>query len=281
MQKFFEELQLEKLRFDGCALGLRSVNNDPIRKPWCVATNKGHIFRAFAKYSCPGKDKHPYHEPCAGTYTKRTEGYTWPFADVVHKAWGNSQLEIHRGIESCEAGYFRKLNRKAIPAMPCQTTTETSTKTQFHMTHRPGSEHHPAYNAMVARLLASREVNINPKALQAIFEEGEKLLKQGVCDVTSVRVKRDVIRDAMGLNKQVHFARIFPICSEKGSELPESGPDRKFKGRCVVQGNGVKDENCHAAVFQELSSSPATLGAAKSVDAYGCVKGNEVQRCDA
>ena len=54
--KFFDEIQLEKIKFDGCALGLRSDNNDPIRKPWTVATNNGHIFRAFSKYSCPGHE---------------------------------------------------------------------------------------------------------------------------------------------------------------------------------------------------------------------------------
>ena len=41
------------------------------------------------------------------------------------------------------------------------------------------------------------------------------------------------------------------------------------------------DENSHAAISQELSSSPATLEAAKSVDAYGCFGGNETQQCDA
>ena len=41
-----------------------------------------------------------------------------------------------------------------------------------------------------------KEVNRNPKAQQAILEEGEKLLKQGVWDLASVREKRDVIRDA-------------------------------------------------------------------------------------
>ena len=280
VQEFFAELQLEKIKFDGCALGLRSDSNDPIRKPWSVATNNGHIFRAFAKYTCPGKDKHPYHEPCAGKYTKRTENYTWPFTDVIHKAWRDSHLEIQRGIESCEARYFRKLNRKTIPAMPCRTVTETSTETPI-TTHRPRSEHHPVYNAMVARLLTSKEVQSNPKALQAILEEGEKLLKQGVWDITSVRERRDVIQEATRLNKKVHFARIFPICSEKGSELPEGDPDRKYKGRCVVQGNDVRDENSHAAIFQELSSSPATLEAAKSVDAYGAIEGNDTQQCDA
>ena len=174
------------------------------------------------------KDKHPYHEPCAGKYTKRTENYTWPFTDIIHKAWRDNHLEIQRGIESCEARYFRKLNRKIIPAMPCQTVTETSTETPL-TTHRPRSEHHPVYNAMVARLLTSKEVQSNPKALQAILEEGEKLLKQGVWYITSVRERRDVIQEATRLNKKVHFARIFPICSEKGSELPEGDPDRNIR----------------------------------------------------
>ena len=39
---------------------------------------------------------------------------------------------------------------------------------------------------MVARLL-TMEVNNHPKAQQAILEEGEKLLKQCVLDVNSVR----------------------------------------------------------------------------------------------
>ena len=98
--------------------------------------------------------------------------------------------------------------------MPCTTNTETNTNTQ-NLTHRPRSQHQPAYNAMVARLLTMKEVNSNPKAQQAILEEGGKLLKQGVWNVKSVREKRDVIRDAMKNNKKVHFARISPICSEK------------------------------------------------------------------
>ena len=58
-------------------------------------------------------------------------------------------------------------------------------------------------------------VNNNPKALQAILEEGEKLLKQDVWDIITARERRDVIKDAVRLNKKVRFARIFPTCSEK------------------------------------------------------------------
>ena len=108
---------------------------------------------------------------------------------------------------------------------------------------------------MVARLLTAKEVHSNPKALQAILEEGEKLLKQGVWDITTVRERRDVTKDAIRF-KKVHFARIFPICSEKGSELPEGDPDRKFKGRCVVQGNDVKDETHTRPYFRNSLRHP-------------------------
>ena len=66
---------------------------------------------------------------------------------MVHKAWKHSQLELNRGIESCVARYFRKLNRKAIPATPCQTKAYIKTNIQHLATHRPRSEHHPAHNA--------------------------------------------------------------------------------------------------------------------------------------
>eukprot|EP00972_Heterocapsa_arctica_P103311 15223697-Heterocapsa_arctica.AAC.1 len=61
----------------------------------------------------------------------------------------------------------------------------------------------------------------------------------------------------------------FRICSGKGSEVPVNDPQRKMQGRCVIQGSDVRDENFKTAIFQELSSSPATLEAAKSVYAYG------------
>ena len=46
-------------------------------------------------------------------------------------------------------------------------------------------------------------------------------------------------------------------CYEKGSELPDDDPNKKFKGRTVFQGNNVCDENSVAALFAELGLSPA------------------------
>ena len=71
---------------------------------------------------------------------------------------------------------------------------------------------------------------------------------------------------------------IFGIVVEKHPELPVGHPDRKFKGRLVFQGNEVKDENAHYAIFSELSSSPATLEASKSVDACGLFPRNALPK---
>ena len=51
---------------------------------------------------------------------------------------------------------------------------------------------------------------------------------------------------------------------EKNSELDENDPNRKFKGRAVFDGSDVRDENKEVALFQELSSCPATMQASKA-----------------
>ena len=79
----------------------------------------------------------------------------------------------------------------------------------------------------------------------------------------------------------VHFARIFDLCVLKGSELPEGHPDRKYKGRAVLQGNDVKDQDWQAALFQDLSSSPAAMEASRAADAYGMLEGNDIDVADA
>eukprot|EP00972_Heterocapsa_arctica_P012948 1902647-Heterocapsa_arctica.AAC.1 len=90
-----------------------------------------------------------------------------------------------------------------------------------------------------------------------------------------------LVREARDKNENIHLACVFPICSEKGNDLLKGDPDRKFKGRCVLQGDNVRDENHQTAIFQELSSQPATLEAAKSVDAYGMLPGHNFEQCDA
>ena len=70
------------------------------------------------------------------------------------------------------------------------------------------------------------------------------------------------------------------ICVEKNSELPESDPNRKFKGRVVFEGCHVKDEDKNWAIFSEITSCPATMEAGKACDAFGLLPGHEIECAD-
>ena len=91
---------------------------------------------------------------------------------------------------------------------------------------------------------------------------------------------QQVADEARKSGVKAHVGRIFGIVVEKHLELPVGHPDRKFKGRLVFQGNDVKDENAHYAIFSEPSSSPATLEASKNVDAYGLFPGHALRKAD-
>ena len=91
----------------------------------------------------------------------------------------------------------------------------------------------------------------------------------------------EVARLARGGNRVIHLGRIAGIMVEKGSELAENDPNRKFKYRVVFLGNNVIDQNWEAAMFQDLGSAPASMEASKAADAYGSFPGNDVQQADA
>jgi len=143
------------------------------------------------------------------------------------------------------------------------------------------------FNALVARPVPRRERDSTPAALEAVAKEWKRLrsIKHrngvGVWDETRVREKADVAREADAQGVIVHFARIFDLCVEKGSELPIGHKDRKYKGRAVLQGDQVKDQNWEAALFQDLSSSPAAMEASRAADAYGMLNGNDIEVADA
>ena len=90
-----------------------------------------------------------------------------------------------------------------------------------------------------------------------------------------------MVREARAAGGIYHVGRVFDICIEKGSELEESGPARKFTGRAAFQGNHVRDENWDVALFRDLSSSPATMEAAKMADLYAALPGNSGKQADA
>ena len=87
--------------------------------------------------------------------------------------------------------------------------------------------------------------------------------------------------EARKSGEEVHFSMVHGIIGEKGAELPKGDPRRKYKGRAVVLGDRVFDQDYEMATFADLGSAPITLEGGRVVDAYGCAPGNDSQTSDA
>ncbi|CAE7949193.1 unnamed protein product [Symbiodinium sp. KB8] len=161
-----------------------------------------------------------------------------------------------------------------IPAMPCTTSLQHSHRTK-------NGTHGQCYNAMVTRPITRKERLSNPKAMEAFMKEWKGLWEQEVFDFSQTREYDDVVNEAKKKGQKVHMARVHGLIYEKNYQLKEDDPARKFKGRGVLLGDQVKDQNMEAALFQDLGISPATFDASRWADYYGCLAGNDVQMADA
>ena len=162
-----------------------------------------------------------------------------------------------------------------IPRMPCMSSLEKGHREKVQQ-----SAFH-FFNAMVTRPVNRKELLSNPKAMEAFMKEWKGLWDQGVFDFSVVREYDDVVAEAKAKKQQVHMARVHGLIYEKNFQLKESDPARKFKGRGVLLGDQVKDQNMEAALFQDLGNSPANFDSARWADFYGCLPGNDVQMADA
>jgi len=162
-----------------------------------------------------------------------------------------------------------------VPAMPIIAPCRS------HKVHRekiPDIE--TIHRLCVARPVNAKEAATIPEAMAAMNKEWDKLSQQSAWLIDQVQEWKDVSRMARANNETIHIGRVFGILVEKGSELPTGHPERKYKGRVVFQGNNVRDQVGDWAIFEELSSAPATMEAGKAVDAYGCAHGNATQQAD-
>ena len=89
------------------------------------------------------------------------------------------------------------------------------------------------------------------------------------------------IRDAKKNGREIHIGKLFGLCVEKGSELPDDDPRKKYKYRVVFQGNRVVDQNMDEEQFQDLGSAPATVEASRLCILKGLVAGNKIEQADA
>ena len=133
----------------------------------------------------------------------------------------------------------------------------------------------------VARLIPKDEASKNPKAKAALDKEWENLRTKGVWDESRVRECKSIVDEARKTGQTFHLGCIFEACYGKGSELPPDDPRRKFKGRTVFQGNNVRDQDSDHALFAEFGSSPASMEAAKLLDAFRSQPGFSKAQADA
>ena len=113
----------------------------------------------------------------------------------------------------------------------------------------------------------------NAKALKANDAEWSKLWDRTVWDATVVKSWHQVASEARRSGKYVRLGKLFGICVEKGAELDDDGPRKKYKHRLFCQGNRVVDQNMDEAQFQDMGSAPATIEASRMCIMKGFFKG--------
>ena len=280
VQRLVSDLGLEQVKIDGCAVGLKSVDNIPIRKPWTLKTAHEGILKSFAKRRCPGKEKHPSHQSCEGKHTRPTEEYTDYFARLVHGAFQNapripkmSLAAISFHLDNQAADQLWECERSPVPRMP------KGPSKQEHRKKDPDVA--PIGFASVAKQLTKKEIASSKRAMASVQTEWDKLRKAGAWDESKVREYHHVAQQHRNDGTPVHFGRVFPLCHEKDSEMDLPEDQKLYKGRVVFQGNEVRDQFGDYAIFHEMSSAPATLAAAKMADCYGLFPDNGVEQCDA
>ena len=143
----------------------------------------------------------------------------------------------------------------------------------------------PAYmnvsNAMVVRTVKRKEMLSTPAAMKAMDNEWDKMSKQMVWDFITVREKDDVAAKARYTITSKFTSVIFSeYVVSKGVNSGRTIPHRSGKADLYSAEVTSKMYN-DTAVFNELSSSPATLEASKAVDAYGSIDGHTSSQCHA
>ena len=84
MEKFVTRSDMTPIKFDGFAAGVKTVDGDPMKKPWTIKAN----MRCLHNY-LDGRDCSCTVERAEGRglNLKNTDSYTYVMTDLIHKAF--------------------------------------------------------------------------------------------------------------------------------------------------------------------------------------------------
>ena len=136
------------------------------------------------------------------------------------------------------------------------------------------------YLAMVSLMISRAEFRTNPKA-QAALKKEFLGLSMKCWDERKRRPRAEVIAEARSEGRIIQFASIHGSTVEKAIELLEEDPRRKFKGRAVLLGSRIWNQDYEQACFADLGNAPTLLEGGRSADAYGCLPGHAIEQADA
>ena len=91
--RFLKQHQLQLVKFDGCAYGLRSCikgeEEKYLKKPWMIATNIPEVVSTLDGNYCPGIGPGHTHSVTCGKNAKHSQQYTAKLAEDIHRAIAN------------------------------------------------------------------------------------------------------------------------------------------------------------------------------------------------
>ena len=301
VRRFFEQHpEFKSVEFDGCAVGLKSKNNIPIKKPWNLMTTDPKIVRAFEGMKCTHQPSE--HEKCEGAETSRSAFYPQQMTVLIAKTWFpekfvNNSPAMPCGVISSSSEH-REKEQSLKHVSPLSGLEDFAVELESDPTAKqivgqlldvnalladslklenPGID--SEIPALVTKLLSRTEMLASPEALTAVRKEAEGLVNAGTWDLNSVREQADVRSEAKKSGISVHFGQLMTIASIKFYEL--ASHLQKMKGRIVYRGDCAKDEHGSAAVYQELGANPTSVQGLNACIAYGSLPGNSTSAADA
>ena len=187
---------------------------------------------------------------------------------------------VNESMELATPSTKVKKEKVIAPSMPCiPSGNENEHREKIVGQQLP-------FPAAVSRPVSRKEMLDNPDAMKKMRDEWNGLTEQGTFEFGTAKnpmiYEYDAIRNEAKVNdEEIHFGRVHGIMVEKHWQLPKDDPRRKFKGRAVLLGNKVTNQNIEAAFFQDLGNSPATFEAARWADLYGLLPKHSVMLADA